>query len=179
MPPSLRERSKYGYDPTDPFDVTIDTADALAEYREHTLPTTYEYDYRRWAAQKNLTGADFPMSADPDHDGIPNGIEFAVDTDPHVSDAPLANARIASGVQQISGASYFTLNVTKPALRRTRANYISEASTDLLSWGAVEGTDLVTLENTQLALRVRSKFPLTGAAAVPRSFFRFRIEETP
>ena len=121
-----------GLDPTDPSDATSDsdgdTANALTEYRDHTLPTIYEFDYRRWPAQKNLTGADFPMTADPDHDGSPNGIEFGVDTDPHVAYASLANARIACGVHQVSGASYFTLQMTKPTLRRTRANYISKAS---------------------------------------------------
>ena len=172
----------YGYDPTDPFDAVGDpdgdTADPLTEYRQHTNPTTYEYDYRRWAAQRNLVGPEFPMTADIDFDGIPNGIEFAVDTDPRVPDAALAGTRIAAGTVQISGTSYFSFAVAKPALRRTRTAYVAEQSTDFQTWGSAEGTNFITLENNFLNLRVRSIQAIT-AGGTASSFFRLKVLDLP
>jgi hypothetical protein len=171
----------YGLDPTNPFDVTDDpdgdTATALDEYRDHTLPTTYEYDYRRWAGQKGLTGPDFPMTADVDRDGIPNGIEFGVDTDPHIPDASLANVRVAESVQVIAGAPRYVLTVLKPALRRTRTAYVAEHSADLGTWGATEGTDIITVQDNLITLQVRS----IQSVATPdsRGFFRLKIVDLP
>ena len=171
-----------GYDPTDPSDFADDrdgdTANALTEYREHTLPSIYEYDYRRWAAQHNLVGPEFPMTADIDFDGIPNGIEFAVDTDPRVPDSALAGTRIAGGTVQISGTSYFSFAIAKPALRRTRTAYVAEQSTDFQTWGSAEGTNLITIENNFLSLHVRS-IQAISAGGTARSFFRLKIVDLP
>lgn len=173
----------HGLDPTDGFDTTADpdgdTADALTEYRQHTDPTTYEFDYRRWAAQHALVGPEFPMNADIDFDGVPNGIEFALDTDPRTPDAGLAQSRMPAGVQQFSGNPYFTFAIAKPALRRTQTNYVIEATSDFATWGAVEGTDAITLENTTQNLRVRSVLPITSPAASARRYFRLKIQDAP
>ena len=173
----------YGYDPTDPFDAVGDTdgdtADPLTEYREHTNPTIYEYDYRRWAAQHNLTGPEFPMTADIDFDGIPNGIEFGVDTDPRVPDAALARSRMPAAVQEIAGVPYFVFTVAKPVLRRTRTAYVAESSLALSTWGSAEGSDLITVEDNFVRLRVRSVLAFTGPGAVSRQFFRLKIVDLP
>jgi len=173
----------YGLDASNPFDVTDDgdgdTADALTEYRERTLPTTYEYDYRRWAAQKNLTGLNFPMTADPDGDGIPNGVEFGVDTDPNVPDAAIVQSRMPNGLLQVSGSRYLTFTVTKPALRRTRTAYVAEHSPDLQTWGSAQGSNLVTVQDNLLTLQVRSIQTVVGAGAASRGFFRLKVVDLP
>ena len=172
-----------GYDPTDPSDFTDDrdgdTANALTEYREHTLPSIYEYDYRRWAAQHNLVGPEFPMTADIDFDGIPNAIEFAVDTDPRIPDAALARSRMPGSIQDIAGLPYYVFTVTKPALRRTRTAYVAESSLALSTWGSAEGSDLITVEDNFVRLRVRSVPALTGPGAVSQQFFRLKIMDLP
>lgn len=171
----------YGLDPTNPFDATDDpdgdTATALDEYREHTLPTTYEYDYRRWAGQKGLTGPNFPMTADVDGDGIPNGIEFGVDTDPNVPDSALAEVRIVESVQTIAGAPRYVFTVVKPALRRTRTGYVAEHSPNLATWGSAEGSDLITVQDNVLTLQVRSIQSVATAGS--HGFFRLKIVDLP
>lgn len=42
--------------------------------------------YIEWAAVNNLTGPDFDLYADPDGDNIPNGIEYAIATNPNSPD---------------------------------------------------------------------------------------------
>ncbi len=171
----------HGLDPFDPFDAISDndgdTATALDEYRDHTDPAVYEFDYRRWAALHHLTGPNFPMTADPDGDGIPNGIEFGIGTDPNVPDAALAAARISGIVQPVAGVPRHVFTIAKPAQRRTRTAYVIEYSPDLVTWSSVEGSDFVTLQNTSLTLQVRSVQPALAVGVL--GFFRLKIVDLP
>lgn len=45
--------------------------------------------FAAWASSKSLTGADAAFDADPDHDGIPNGIEFVIGGEPSASSSAL------------------------------------------------------------------------------------------
>lgn len=171
------------FDPTNPFDVTDDsdndTADLLTEYLEHTSPGTYEYNYRRWANQKGLTGTAYPPTADPDGDGVSNDIEFGVDTNPLESDLETINERLQGSLETVAGRRYLTLTVTKPPLRRTQTRYLVESSTNLSLWGSLEGTNVVTMADLPLLLKVRSSIPQDAPAASTRGFLRLRVVEPP
>ena len=149
----------YGYDPSDPADGMIDddgdTAGNGQEYADHTRPDLYEFDYPRWATLHVLTGPARPIDVDADGDGIPNGIEFGVDTDPHVPDAALAQSRFPISMQTVGAQSFLTMNVAKPAMRRTRTAYVVEGSYDLGGWSAQEGARVFTQLNDLNTLRVR------------------------
>ena len=175
--PDWRE-DQYGYDKFDPsdgmFDDDHDTAGNGQEYTDHTRPDVYEFDYPRWATLHVLTGAARPIDVDADGDGIPNGIEFGVDTDPHVPDAGLARSRFPISMQTVGAQSFLTMNVTKPAMPRTRTAYVVEGSFDLAGWSSQEGVRVSTLLNDPNTLRVR----LIGNAPT-QGFLRLRVSETP
>jgi hypothetical protein len=65
------------------------TADTNPEFIQGTgsvvVPGASAFD--TWAANQGLSGDDAAFGADPDHDGIPNGIEFVVGGDPNPAHA--------------------------------------------------------------------------------------------
>lgn len=173
---------RYGFDKFDAGDATrdddTDTANNRIEYAELTNPGLYEFDYPRWANLHALAGADRPMSGDADRDGVPNGVEFGVDTNPWTPDAPLSRARISTAIETIGPQQFLVMSVAKPARRRTRTLYKVERSLDLATWGSAEGTQIVTLQNDLTGLRVRLRQGM-GDPAVPAAFLRLVISETP
>lgn len=48
-----------------------------------TLKVVSPNNYTAWATARGLAGADAAQTADPDADGLPNLLEFALHTDPH------------------------------------------------------------------------------------------------
>ena len=70
--------------------------------------------------------------ADPDHDHIPNMLEYALNGDPNTpSSSPLPVA----GRTTVNGSDYLTLTFTRP-LAAVDADYTVEVSGDLAIWNA-------------------------------------------
>ncbi|MEI6674967.1 MAG: MBG domain-containing protein [Verrucomicrobiota bacterium] len=66
--------------------------DAAPDDASTTLTVVANDAYATWIAAKHLTGADAAATADPDHDGIPNSIEFVLGSEPNPSN-PGSNSR--------------------------------------------------------------------------------------
>ncbi len=109
------------------------------------------------------TDANAGMSADPDHDGLDNLLEYALGTAPRTANS---SSELVS-TTDVGGQKYFTLTVPKnPAATDTSINI--EASNDLsaTSWSA---NGLVIITNTATNLTVRDSQPISST---PRRFFR-------
>ena len=56
-------------------------------------------DFANWAADNGLTGSDAAFGADPDNDGVPNGLESFLGTSPDSSSVGMSNiAKTSNGV---------------------------------------------------------------------------------
>ncbi|MDB6076283.1 MAG: hypothetical protein JWO82_30, partial [Akkermansiaceae bacterium] len=90
---------------------------------------TPQSGFDAWASAAGLTGADALTTADPDGDGIKNGIEFVIGGNPKVADT----ANLPTAVRDSSGNLVFTF-------RRTSASaYLNpgvQYSADLVTWTA-------------------------------------------
>ena len=104
-------------------------------------------------------------AADPDGDGVPNLMEYALGLDPNVAGG------IADKLAVDRDTGYLRLTVLKNQ-NATDVTLGVEVSGDLVVWGSVEGTDVVTEENTATRLVVRDNTPVTAA---DRRFIRLRV----
>jgi autotransporter-associated beta strand protein len=110
----------------------------------HGLPAGTPFQL--WAADKGLTGDDTLFNADPDADGIPNGIEFVIGGEPNPAN-PNANSNTLLPSIEIDETSLrfrFHRSDDSAAL-----NPVCEYSTTLTGWTPAQGgVDGVTIEET-------------------------------
>ncbi|BCU79179.1 autotransporter-associated beta strand repeat-containing protein [Luteolibacter sp. LG18] len=107
------------------------------------LATTGAPPYDAWAANHGLTGLDAGKTADPDGDGQPNLLEFALDGDPSSNGS---QAKIFTGMNTVGGESVYTYTI---AVRAGAAfleqenrqvasvdgiDYTVEATVDVMDW---------------------------------------------
>jgi hypothetical protein len=86
--------------------------------------------FAAWAAGFGLTGADTVAGADPDHDGMPNGVEYVLGGNPTSSATPAPPTAAISG-----GNMLFTFSSEDTS--ETEGVYPAvEFSTDLVTWRA-------------------------------------------
>lgn len=111
---------------------------------------------------------DAANDADPDHDGLTNLVEYALDLDPN-SAGTTATALITDIT-----TGYLRSTVVKNPLA-TDLTYEVQVSSDLADWNSVEGTDIVTEENTTNSLIVRDSTPITAA---PHRSIRLKVTST-
>ncbi len=64
--------------------------------------------YDAWAASKDLTGSDAAFDADLDHDGLGNGLEFALGGEPNPANPGSNSAALLPTISKISGNLTFT-----------------------------------------------------------------------
>src|ERR1051325_1077303 len=118
------------------------------------------------------------ISADPDHDGTQNLVEFALGMNPNVPDAfPFTTHDPGLPIGQIRsifGTNYLTLLVKRP-IGRIGLNYASEVSSDLATWttGIQEGVPFNNGDGTETVI-FRDPFPLTTSS---QRFIRLKIEQ--
>jgi hypothetical protein len=107
-------------------------------------------------------------TADPDGDGIPNRLEFALGGDPlRPSSARLPKMEII----WVEGRPYAALRVERNPLATT-LNWVVETSSDLRTWRSGPGFTAVELaEPTELLVRA-----LQSADDAPAIFLRLRLE---
>jgi len=143
--------------------------------------------------------ADKEKSADPDHDGLNNLGEFALDGDPT---SPAASGKVRGHLSELSGGTAFTLTlpvrdgaVTDPAdpaggefvLAGDGVRYRIQSSSDLTSWllevTEVTGADAAAIQSMLPQLTPGwsyRTFRGSGApASNPAEFLRVAIEESP
>jgi autotransporter-associated beta strand protein len=96
--------------------------------------------YDAWVSAPGLTGANAATSADPDGDGIKNGIEFVLGGNPKTADTSILPTAVRDG----SGNLVFTFR------RAAAAAYLNpgvQYSTDLSTWTAAPAGDVVVTAN--------------------------------
>ncbi|MEZ5327619.1 MAG: hypothetical protein R3F19_21445 [Verrucomicrobiales bacterium] len=115
------------------------TIDSAGEVRLDTPAAGPVEGYAAWADTNALSGAELDAGADPDKDGIANGIEFVIGGNPKANSdlTKLPVVTIAEGVTEF----YFR--------RADAASYASpsvQKSTDLSNWAnVVNGVDGITI----------------------------------
>lgn len=167
---------KYGLNKFDPSDAgTLDRwgRTFLADYQRHIDPLLgTEYD--RWADARALIGPMANPALDPEGDGLPNALEFALDTNPNVSDVALSQQRVQHGIETFEGKRYATLTITKPI--RSSVGYAVQSSGNLGDWSSTEGTGVTTLTNTATLLKVRDSVSLDETTPPTRGrFLRLQV----
>jgi len=103
-------------------------------------------------------------SSDPDGDGWPNLVEYAVGTD------PLAPTQLLFGLPLQDG--FLTQTATKNP-NATGISWSAESSSDLLNWS---GTNITVLQDTPAIFKARDNTPV-GASG--QEFLRLKVALTP
>ena len=155
---------------------------ALTTASDH-LPVVADYTvvappYPTWQAQ-HFTSAQLAdptisgSTADPDGDGIPNLIEYALNLSPIV---PSVSGLPKVGTTVIGGSPYLTLTYTK-VIANTDISYVPQVSGDLATWNA--GANYVATVSTTnnpdgvtQTVVVRDLMAMTGAG---RRFIRLAV----
>lgn len=115
--------------------------------------------FATWAAAQGLTGNAALASADPDGDGLPNLVEFALGGDPLAADTAQLQPQLTAQDGVIE------LTFTRAPESVGMADVIVQLSSDLTTW-----TDFATLSDAQTG-PVRLTLPGGGAA----QFARLRV----
>jgi hypothetical protein len=125
--------------------------------------------FEQWRTAQFANGISNPDSAptaDPDHDGLTNLVEYALGTNPGIGN----DTGLASTITNTSGTKYFQLTVPKnPAATDVTTSIQLSTSLDAGSWST---SGLVVLENTSTTLTVRTSQPVDSA---PRQFLRVLV----
>lgn len=117
----------------------------------------------------SLTGSAALPGADPDQDGVPNLMEYALAGNPTQSDPGILPVASTS---TISGSNYLTLTVQKNPAASGITDTV-EVSSDLNTWNSGSGYTTI-LTNTAASLVVRDNSPISGTR--PR-FIRLRVTQ--
>ncbi len=123
-------------------------------------------DYPTWVSLKKLTGLNALQLADPDTDGLPNLVEWALNNDPQ---APGANRGLS--ITYHDGNYY--LRLSRAPYDLCNATMLVEASKDLLNWEEPVPPFSVVI-NPDPCANNRLSEALIPEAAV-RKFYRIRI----
>lgn len=160
------------YDPSDAAQLdSFGTRTFLQDYERFVNPLLGS-EYEQWALARSIPTVLRAPTADGDSDGLPNALEFALETDPNASDAGLARARQALAVEDFNGTRYLTLTVQKPG--RQFVTYAVESSGDGQTWSSAEGSAVVKITETSGLLKVRDVQPVGSG----RRFLRLRVTLT-
>ena len=99
----------------------------------HIRPITYQ----DWTTGNGLTGASTNLTADPDGDGVVNGIEYAFDLSPQTADkSSLPHFSLETHNVNGTNGTYLTVQFLRQ-LGATNLTYVLQGSDDLTNWSPV------------------------------------------
>src|ERR1035437_3282529 len=143
----------------------------LAFY-ERAMPGTFgDWSLQEFTDAQLADPAFGTATADPDHDGVPNLIEFAMGGNPLMADGSTLALQL---LPSPSGTFAFSFRERKNLGDVQR---LFESSTNLVSWAQVAPSSLVTVSNLPDAYVRAAVFPAQEAAAYFR--LRFSVQSGP
>ncbi len=149
-------------------------SDHLPEVADYVVPTPYtNWQLAHFTAAELASPAISGDLADPDGDGIPNLLEYALNLDPR---AARTTGLPTVGQTMLGGQQYLTLTYTQ-VMGATGITYLPQASGDLSTWNGGSGYTVAvsTTANADGATQtvvVRDAVPLSGAT---RRFLRLQV----
>ncbi|HEX4123027.1 MAG TPA: discoidin domain-containing protein [Verrucomicrobiae bacterium] len=145
------------YDPSYPTDSRNVQVVEMTFY-ERALPGSYADWEMQTFTSSELTNSVYegPL-ADPDADGVPNIIEYAVGGDPLAPDAALIQIQAAP-----APSGQFALEFHKRK-NVSGVTFVTENSTDLVNWSFVQPLSETNISDLGNAWLVRANFPLQVA----------------
>ena len=161
--------------------IIIDTTNAADPVMRLATPyadgTAFAWLGHHFDATERLQPAIGTFTADPDHDGLPNLLEYALDLDPRVT-TPAASLPFAQNLE-ISGQRFLSLTIERPAGGQPDLTYIPEISNDLITWrrDTAEITASAPVPNgTRETLTYRTAQPVAPGSRV---FLRLAVQLLP
>jgi hypothetical protein len=150
------------------FEVLMVTGNTLRLANYQVEPPTFA----QWASQRGLNGLDAAANADPDHNGLPNLLEYATGYGEPGSGCSLS-------MRDESGERYLSLSYTRPAAPNTPSDilYAPERATTLAllgDWSELNVVPVGTVPGpgSLETVTVRSLFPVSGQT---REFMRLGV----
>jgi hypothetical protein len=124
--------------------------------------------YSEWIASYGYTGANASPTADPDGDGIPNLLEYALGADPSTSSSTALPAVSLD-------SNSLSLTYTK-YVGATGVVYTVEESTDLVNWITGSPTNTIVFDNG-VTQSIKAQVPRTDAGLAGKLFLRLRVTQ--
>ena len=162
------------------FSFNVQATDAVALTAQQTYSLTIQTPLAMWmAAQFTVAEQADPtvggILADPNHNGLPNLLEFALNRDPKAANF---SPPLGIGWQTNNGSTFLTVSYTR-LLGAAGISYIVEVSQDLLTWnsGSLYTQDVSAVDDgnglTQ-TVTVQTLLPISGT---PHLFTRLRVTQ--
>ena len=127
------------------------------------IAKTYATAWSEWAGYyfENPDAPDAQLAGDPDRDGLPNLLEYALGRDPHANSGAATLARTLDH----AGETYLSLSFTRPAGEAALADvsYSGERSEALASWsvaGVVQHSVVLVPGELRETVTLRSSQPI-------------------
>ncbi len=164
--------------------ITVTATDLDGNTVSQTFTVIVTSAYSDWAQANALTGTNAVPAADPEHDGLPNAIEFALMGSPALNDAPATRPR--GSLVTTNGTRFlaFTFKLRKN-LSGITVNLSAAANLSGAPWTTVwSGTDLTgpqiitrTDQGDHWQLTIRDSQPVAGGPSL--RFLRLLVTVPP
>jgi hypothetical protein len=163
-----------------PYSFTITAANGVPADATQSFTLRIITSHANYMAQYGLTGADAAFGADPERDGILNGMEYALSLD------PTANSQAGLPVVVIkdySGTKYLSMTFNRSAIA-TDLTYTVEGSSDLMNWtalasstagGAMNGAGFVSETPSGNTFNVEVRDTTPANANAPMRVLRLKV----
>ena len=162
------------------FSFTLQATDAVALTAQKTYSLTIQTPLTLWMATQFTADeqADPTISgalADPNHNGLPNLLEYALNRDPKAANF---TPPLSSNWRTNNGSTYLTVSYTR-LLGAPGISYIVEVSQDLLTWnsGSLYTQDLSAVDDGNGITQTVTVQVLQPVSATPHLFTRLRVTQ--
>ena len=162
------------------FSFTVQATDAVALTAQKTYGLTIQTPFTAWTTAKFTVAeqADPTVSgalADPNHNGLPNLLEYALNRDPKAANF---SPPLGSSWRTNNGSTFLTVSYTR-LLGAAGISYIVEVSQDLLTWnsGSLYTQDVSAVDDGNGLTQTVTVQTLQPVSGTPHLFTRLRVTQ--